>query len=570
MSAILAEPTALGAPVTATRGDAARPTQPVLKLRGWRVATRIQFLVAMTVLGLAALCAASLVHLRANLVDDRRAHVQGVVEMALGVVAQYNRLAEEGKMTQEAARAAAREALRGARYGKGDYVFIVDTNHVYVMFPPKPENEGKNIRDLKDANGKLFVQDLVSQGVAGGGFTDYWFPRPGNPAPKPKLSYTRAFAPWGWVVGTGIYIDDVDEEFWQTALILGGLSAGLVALLVFAGWRIGTSIVGQLGGEPGEAAAFMRRVSSGDLAADVGRRPAGSLLASLGEMIGSLRELVASLERQSHELARDAEAIRTASHEVSQAAEQQSDATSAMAAAVEELTVSSTHISESARETEADSNDSREWAVRGRERVDRAGAAIGKVADIVSGASGRIRDLERGAQKVSTIAAVIKEIAAQTNLLALNAAIEASRAGEQGRGFAVVADEVRKLAERTAEATTEIETMIAGVQNETVAAVQAMDAALPEVRGGVDLARDATESLRTIEEGATRTLGRVRDVAGATQEQASAATSIAQRVEQIAQMVTENSAAARGTADTAARLEGIARSLEQEMARFRL
>ena len=233
------------------------------------------------------------------------------------------------------------------------------------------------------------------------------------------------------------------------------------------------------------------------------------------------------------------------------AAEHQADSTSAMAAAIEELTVSSNHSSYSARETVRETHVAVELSGQGADRVHLASQAIQKISDTVTDASSRIRSLEERAKQISSIANVIKDIAGQTNLLALNAAIEAARAGEQGRGFAVVADEVRKLAERPASATTEIEQMITGIQGETMGAVEAMDAALPEVQEGVQLASSASDSLRAIQDGARRTLARVGEVADATQEQSSASTSIAQRVEQIANMVEETTTTIRGTAETA-------------------
>jgi methyl-accepting chemotaxis protein len=239
-----------------------------------------------------------------------------------------------------------------------------------------------------------------------------------------------------------------------------------------------------------------------------------------------------------------------------------------MAAAIEQLTVSSAHISDSARETEGDSREAMSMAGDGSQRVGQAADAIRKISATVADASARIHALEERANQISSIASVIKEIAGQTNLLALNAAIEAARAGEQGRGFAVVADEVRQLAERTSQATTEIDLMIKGIQSETGGAVTAMNAALPEVEMGVQLAGSASESLRNIETGAGRTLGRIADVASATREQSSASTSIAQRVEEIAQMVDETTATIRGTAEAAQQLEQIALSLKAQIGRF--
>jgi methyl-accepting chemotaxis protein len=352
--------------------------------------------------------------------------------------------------------------------------------------------------------------------------------------------------------------------------MLGSVSAVLLVVLVLLGGLIRASIVNQLGGEPSEAAAVMERVASGDLTADVGNPAKGSLLDALGGMVTSLRSLVREVSSSAVTLASNAEQIRHASSEVATAAEHQADATSAMAAAIEELTVSSNHISDSARETETDSREAMALASEGSDRVDQATEAIRKIATTVSDASARIHALEERASQVSSIANVIKDIAGQTNLLALNAAIEAARAGEQGRGFAVVADEVRKLAERTSTATTEIEQMILGIQGDTGGAVEAMNAALPEVEQGVQLAGHASESLRGIEAGAGRTLERIGEVATATREQSTASTSIAQRVEEIAQMVDETTATIRGTAETAHQLEQIAQGLKSQIGRFKV
>lgn len=388
--------------------------------------------------------------------------------------------------------------------------------------------------------------------------------------PVPKLSYVKGFEPWGWIIGTGIYVDDVDAAFRQSALTLGGVSFALLIALVVTGGLIRGSIVSQLGGEPASAVAIMQRVASGDLTTSASHAAKGSLLGALNEMVAALRTLISEVNSGAKAVEQNAEQIRHASGEVAIAAEHQADSTSAMAAAIEELTVSSNHISDSARDTEDDSRNAKLLAGEGTQRVDLATVAIQKIATTVTDASGRIHALEERAKQVSSIATVIKDIAGQTNLLALNAAIEAARAGEQGRGFAVVADEVRKLAERTSLATTEIEQMIVGIQADTIGAVEAMNAALPEVDHGVRLAGQASESLRSIEAGSERTLARIGDVASATREQSAASTSIAQRVEEIAQMVEETTVTIRGTADSAAQLEKIAHDLSEQIGRFRV
>ncbi len=535
-----------------------------------RVATRIQILVGLALAGLLILCFTALFQVKSSMLEDRKQKTRNLVEIGIGTLAHYQKQVADGKLAEEDAKKAAKEALRNLRYDNTDYFFIVDTNHNYVLLPPKPELEGANKSDMQDANGKYLIRDLVSAGKKGGDFVEYWFPKAGQQTAEPKISYAVAFTPWNWVLGTGIYIDDIDREYKRNALLLGAISAALLVLLGLVGWQVGASVLRQLGGEPQDAAAVMQRVAGGDLTASLDSAPAGSLLRALGDMVTSLRQLVTEINNDANRLVSNAEEIATASDEVARAAEQQSDATSAMAAAIEELTVSSNHISDSARETARDTTEAVALSGQGTQRVQQASQAIQKISDTVSDASGRIRALEERAKQVSSIANVIKDIAGQTNLLALNAAIEAARAGEQGRGFAVVADEVRKLAERTSSATTEIEQMIIGIQSDTVGAVEAMSSALPEVQEGVLLASSASESLQAIEMGARRTLERVGEVADATQEQSAASTSIAQRVEQIANMVEETTDTIRGTAATAHQLQGIANSLKQLIGRFRV
>ena len=539
-------------------------------LANLRVATRMQLLIGLTLVGLIILCLVSLFQLKDSMLEDRKDKVLNLIEISHGILEHHHKLAASGQITPEAAQKAARDSLRDLRYGDNDYFFIFDTSGTYLMMGANTAAEGQNRIDLKDAEGKPLIRELIAAAQAGGGFVDYVFPRAGQQQAEPKLSYAKLFTPWGWVIGTGIYIDDVDRQFHKNAILLGSISAVLLGALVFFGFLVSRSVLNQLGGEPKAATEIMERVASGDLTANITQAPAGSLLHALGGMVTSLRQMVSEINGDANRLVDNAEKIATASDGVARAAEQQSDATSAMAAAIEELTVSSNHISDSARDTSHDSIAAVELSGQGSARVDQASQAIQQISNTVSDASTRIHALEERARQVSSIANVIKDIAGQTNLLALNAAIEAARAGEQGRGFAVVADEVRKLAERTSLATTEIEQMIVGIQGDTVGAVEAMNAALPEVQQGVELAASASESLREIEEGARRTLARIGEVADATKEQSTASTSIAQRVEQIANMVEETTDTIRGTAATAHQLQGIAVSLKQLISRFKV
>ncbi len=302
----------------------------------------------------------------------------------------------------------------------------------------------------------------------------------------------------------------------------------------------------------------------------VAEKDGASLLGALNMMVVGLRSMVAGIDERARRLAGESHAVASTSQLIADSANKQTDRTQAMAAAVEEMTVSINHIAESARETEGNSARTTELAQAGELRAASAAAEINNIAGQVARASERIRALVDRAKDVGSITAVIKDIAAQTNLLALNAAIEAARAGEQGRGFAVVADEVRGLAERTSNATVEIERMIAGMQSDTVAAVDVMEEVVPQVRKGVQLTEEAASSLRDIKAGASEALERVRAMSDATREQSAASTSIATRLEQIAQMVEGVDHSVRGAASSAMQLEALSGELHQLVGRFRL
>ncbi|MCK6412198.1 MAG: methyl-accepting chemotaxis protein [Azonexus sp.] len=540
-------------------------------IQHWSVSSRMYLLGVVSILGVGLLCLFALFLLRDSMLEDRKAKIRNLTEYAHTQLAYYEELQRAGRMTQEEAQAHAKESLRRARYDEKEYFWLNDFHPRSVMHPIKPELQGRDMTDNRDPNGKqLYVEFVRVVEAQGGGFVDYLWSKPGagSDAAVPKLAYVKGFKPWGWIVGTGIYIDDVDTVFRTYLMQLGGIAFTLLALQGLAAWWIRGSIVDQLGGEPAQAVAVMQQVADGDLTVAI-EAPPGSLLAALNHMLASLRGLIDEVRRSAALLAANAENIRHAADEVSRAAEQQSDATSSMAAAIEELTVSSSHISDNAGDTERNSRSALQQADEGRQRVEAASKAIENIAHTVNDASGRIHALAERANQVSGIALVIKDIAGQTNLLALNAAIEAARAGDQGRGFAVVADEVRTLAERTTKATGEIEEMLQSIQRDTAAAVVAMSSALPEVGNGVSLAGEASEALRLIETETGKTLERIGDVASATREQSATSTAIAQRVEEIAQMVEQTSGTIRNTADAANTLERIANQLTQQIGRFR-
>ena len=534
-----------------------------------RVSTRLIVAGVVVFFGLASIAAYTLIKIRSDALAAHSERIKDLVEVSKGIIENYQKLETDKKLSREEAQSQAMEALRKPRFGKDDYYFLYDFDGRALMIAGNPKIEGQVLLGKTDTKGFKLWDAIVEKGKLGNGYFDYMFPRAGQTESKPKRGYVIGIPEWKWIVGTGVYVDDVDEIVRKAILNYGLMSLFVLAVLAVVAYLVSRSIVNQLGGEPAAAIDLMSRAAAGDLTVEVSSASKGSILDSAGLMVSSIRKMVAEISLSSTRLIKGAEHISTASREVAKASQHQSDATSSMAAAIEEMTVSINHISDSARDTQENSATSVRLSEAGFDRIQTASHEINAISATVSDASVRIGKLAEHANQISSIAGVIKEIAGQTNLLALNAAIEAARAGEQGRGFAVVADEVRKLAERTSTATVEIEQMISGVQTDTVQVVGVMSSVLPQVEAGVLAAEGAAESLRQIKDGAQSTLSSIRDVAEATREQSEASNSIAQKVEEIATMVDETTAAMQSTAETAMELEKISNELNVLVSRFR-
>jgi methyl-accepting chemotaxis protein len=540
-------------------------------LMDYSVRARLNLLGGVMLAGLLLLAIASLQSLRANLIEDRRGTTQNVVETARGVIEHYHARARSGELDEALARREAMQALRGMRYGGKEYFWINDNAGVWLMHPHKPELEGRSGLDMVDPDGKPLMREFIAKANAGGGNVEYLWPFPGKDHPVSKVSYVAPFQPWGWVVGSGIYLDDVEATFRAQALTLVIIIAVLIVVLMVISWRIGHGILGQLGGEPARATDLVRRIAEGDLTMRgqaAGQNPR-SLIGSMCAMRAKLADMIQGINQISVNLRQGADDLSVAAGEISIASTSQAESTAAMAASVEEMTVSVNEIAELTSATENNSAQTTHLAEEGAKLIADSAGEMEETARIVADSAQKLRLLETRVEEIGGIAGVIKDIADQTNLLALNAAIEAARAGEQGRGFSVVADEVRNLAERTARATGEIESMVHAIQGETTQAVTAMTQAVPLVENGVTRSRRASSLLGDIQRESRDSLARVRDVAHATREQAVASQEIARHVERIASMAEETNAITNNNADAARRLKDLAARLGEEVAHFK-
>ncbi|KMN77990.1 methyl-accepting chemotaxis protein [Chromobacterium alkanivorans] len=306
------------------------------------------------------------------------------------------------------------------------------------------------------------------------------------------------------------------------------------------------------------------------------RAPVGRM-DEVGETATAFNQLLENLQRSFREIRDSIGSIDGAmsglannTHEIARSSEMQSESAAAMAAAVEQMTVSINHVASSAVEARGQSQQAGEMATEGGQVISATVRGITEVAGAITDAAQRIGQLKEDSATIASVMGVIKDIADQTNLLALNAAIEAARAGEMGRGFAVVADEVRKLAERTASSTTEIANIINKMQSSTLEAVQSMEKVVDQVHQETANTRAANDAIDGIRDSSGKAMELVRDISNSIAEQSVASNTIAQRVEQIAQMAEENSSASSGSADAAGQLSQQARVILQTVSAYQV
>lgn len=291
---------------------------------------------------------------------------------------------------------------------------------------------------------------------------------------------------------------------------------------------------------------------------------------AINSLLRSFSGTVAEVRRSAAGVAAESSCLAGASTHLADKSATHSEAASAMAAAVAEMTVSIAHVSDNAAQARANSARSQDLSEQGGKIIESTVTEMATMARAVKAASESVTELGRQSHQISDIVNVIKEIADQTNLLALNAAIEAARAGEQGRGFAVVADEVRRLAERTATSTGEISATIERIQAGVRRTTEMMESGVAGVDQGVSLANQAGAAIAQIRNGATQVTVAVTDISAALEAQHAASTDLARRVEIIAQMSEENSAAVPRSAQSAESMSQLAKSLQAAVACFRI
>lgn len=540
-------------------------------LRKYPVRARLWLILTVAALMLLAFGALTLRASYEHLYQGKAEKTQHVVETALGVFTHFQALEAGGTLSREAAQQGALAVLKALRYGRNDYLWVNDLQPRMVMHPMNPKLDGQDLSTYKDPDGKALFNEMVVVAKNGGGVVAYRWPKPGASEPVPKVSYVKQFEPWGWVLGTGVYLDDLQAEFraqvWQTAGV-GAVIVVLMGVLIFLIQRsitrpLTSTVRAMASIASGEADLTHRLDTSGrDELSELGRH-FNRFSEHLGELIRQLLTAAHSLDRHSGELG----AIAAQSQRHSDTQTQQMDM---LATAINEVTHAIQDVARHAEQASGEVQSAERRADQGQVSIQTSLHQTEGLSDTILQAAQVIESLAQESTQIGTVLDVIRSIADQTNLLALNAAIEAARAGEQGRGFAVVADEVRLLAQRTQKSTQEIHAMIERLQANSGAAVRVIQESRQASQHTIEQAGQASDSLEQINQ-TLRNLAAVNaSIASATLQQSHVVEEINQSVVQVAGLAQTNATASVQTSQASQQLRGIADQLGHLLGQFKV
>lgn len=558
-------------------------------------------------------------HYRETLEKNVESSLKGETQVAYSILDEFYKKQQRGELTQEQAQKAAADAVRDLRYDDGKGYFYVDTTEGVNVVLLGEAAEGKSRIDAVDPHGKYYIKEMIQNSMAeGGGFTDLMFAKPNTTEPLPKRNYAVCFKPWNWVIGTGIWIDDIDVMVAEEKALLDAelksdiMVAVTVMVVLFVLIAAFALYMGKQIAHPIQLTAKrIQYLGDGDFRDHKDDPDAQEIEVMLsrndeiGLMVRSVRDMREKLLVLMQQIVTTAEYLAAASEELTSTAEQAATVSKSIAesvmnvagscsqqfnqvetasSSVNNLTAHMEEFSATLRETVNQVQETNDVAETGRTNVGGAVRNMETIDATVTDIAGVIEQLGEKSQQIGVIIDTISSIAEQTNLLALNAAIEAARAGEHGRGFAVVAEEVRKLAEQSQESAGEISKVVVGIQQDTENAVKSMKAGVGQVKKGTGAVKEAGSSFGHIAEMVSKVADNSNTMDAAVAELANhtmkineaietintMSRSVASEAETVSASTEEETASMLEIADASRKLAEQAQDLQNALSKFQL
>lgn len=506
--------------------------------------------------------------LKNDLISERKMQSSNAVDMAFNVIAFYETQQKNGLLNKLDAQKGALASVKAMRYDEGNYIWINDMQLRMVMHPTNSRLDGTDLSTFTDSDKKpLFVDIVNGAKLNGSGFEYYMWPKPGESIPSEKLSKYSLFEPWGWVIGTGVYIDDIDDNF-LTRLIESAIFIILITPLL--AW-LTISTIRSITRPLLSMSNTMKEVAKGNLSKRINttnQDELGNLGLTINATLDIQQDLIKKMRLSSSQMLSSAEQMASTAEQTSSGVMQQSEETQLLSTSMNKMSNTAKHVADSSQQTANITVHAAAAAQEGKNIVLETINSINGLAGQLENQASNIIKLEEDMNNVESFLSIIRDISDQTNLLALNAAIEAARAGEQGRGFAVVADEVRALAKRTQESTDQINTLNSELKQACKNAVSMMSESHNEAQKCIQSASNAGQHLVSIVEHVQEILEMNTVVASSAHQQSSVADEMSLSLNNIAIIADQTHGGAQLTANNSEQLATLSRALQSQVNQF--
>ncbi|MCP4349995.1 MAG: methyl-accepting chemotaxis protein [Desulfobacterales bacterium] len=491
-----------------------------------------------------------------KLKNEKKIATKHVVEVVFKQISYYYSKSESGEISEDEAQKKAITIARNSGYGDNGYFWIINENCVTLMNPDR-RLEGENTSDLKDENGKYFIREFVKKARENNqGYVDYMWLKKGSDKPVPKISYIKFFKPWGWILGSGVYIDDVENEMKTMRFQVLFFTVIVCSAVLILSYLLSRMINNPLR----EALEVLNQIISGDLTVTIN---SGTRSDEMGILMNAFHNILEKLRNQTRKMMECTNTMTSFINQISSTATQLAGgafvtlhSVSEVTTTVEELKQISTISMEKARNVAESAERATNIVTTGKSIIDEAISGMNRIKEDMEYVFKSIMKLSEHTQSIEEIITTVKDLADQSNILSVNASIEAAKAGEHGIGFAVVAQEVKSLADQSKQATVQIRTILSDIQKATGDSVTAVEHGYSAVEAGVELIGRSGDSIDILSSRVTESSHAAVQIAVSSQQQVAGIDQVVNKVQNIKDISVQNE-------ECSQRLEHAAKEIEE-------
>ncbi|MFA6850297.1 MAG: methyl-accepting chemotaxis protein [Selenomonadaceae bacterium] len=568
--------------------------------KNFRLTTKIVFIIVFLTLSFSSLIGFYIVPVITNTLEkDSETKLKNLTETSYKIVEFYYNQSQKGVYAEAQAKDLAKETILNLRYESNEYFWINDYTPVMIMHPTSPELDGKNLSNIKDPDGLAIFDEFVKVAkTKKEGLVRYQWPKPGSDKSEPKFSYVKAFEPWQWIVGTGIYVGDLAEirNGIVFKIIISVLSVIIITLIL-----VTIFVLKPLNKTIHRILAYLEELSHYNFSKGIDLKQKdelGIIADSFNYIVENVRSLIKDTKDLGDLVVNESTQMISSTEEITIASERTANTITDLASGANEQAISTTNSTEKLQgmvnrldtinqdiSSSGDLAHKATESVRiGSELVKDQGNKIANNKSVYTQIGNSISSLADKSKEINDIVLVIQGIAGQTNLLALNAAIEAARAGEHGRGFAVVAEEVRKLAEQVDLSGTKVINIVSEVEagidttaSHMALANKAVEEEEESLKKIVVFFQEISDSIRTIQEkieAISHNSNEINKEAKSASDEISRIAVIskksAQGTEDVAALSEETSATIQEVSERVKKLASYAEELKQSIGKFKV